>query len=109
MSSYLEKLMEESENGRVQSRHFEDEWLAENCPEVNLWLSCEQFREKSRILPTIMLFVEDGRLKACLSDKDRRKVAFMTFESVDVLWETLESKFVEGDLDWRKVKEERRR
>lgn len=109
MSSYLEKLMEESENGRVQSRNFEDPWLEENCPEVALWMSCERFREKSRILPTIMLFVEDGRLKACLSDKERKKVAFMTFESVETLWESLEAKFVQGDLDWRKVKEDRRR
>lgn len=50
---------------------------------------------------SVTVFVEDGRLKAALNDRDLGVVAFVTGESLMDLFSTVERSLVEDCLDWR--------
>jgi hypothetical protein len=69
---------------------------------------CQAFWEdetgkRTRRTPgTVVLFVEDGRLKACVNDKDLNRVAFYTFDGPDTFWKQLEGVMAADKLDWRK-------
>lgn len=55
----------------------------------------------SRETGTVLIFVEDGVLKACASNRDSGHVAFVASQTVADLWGKLE-KGIDGDsLDWR--------
>ena len=57
---------------------------------------------KPRKPGTFLLFTDAGRWKACIHDKDARTACFVTGESVDSLFQSMEVGLAEGTLDWRK-------
>lgn len=59
---------------------------------------------KPRQLPTLMLFAEDGYVKACLNDRDLGRVAFVSAASVGGLFLSLEEGLQGSTLDWRPSK-----
>lgn len=57
----------------------------------------------SRETGTLLLFVQDGCLKACLSDRDAHLVAFASAASLGGLLAALERGLVADTLDWRRT------
>lgn len=50
---------------------------------------------------TVLVFLQDGVLKACLRDRNRPAVGFVAGVSWEGLFESLEAALVSGKLDWR--------
>jgi hypothetical protein len=55
----------------------------------------------SRIPGSLVLFVEEGRLKMCLSDRAQGTVAFLTGQEVLGLLDGCEAQLRDGTGDWR--------
>lgn len=69
-----------------------------------LWsfLTATAFPDGDRRQPgTILLFLDQGRLKACLSDRECSEVAFVTGSTPESLLERVEVGLASCDLDWR--------
>lgn len=58
---------------------------------------------------SLVLFVEAGRLKACLSDKDQHLVGFVSAATWLGLLAAVEQGLEEGTIDWRASRETKRR
>ena len=101
MSSPLDRLYESRAGSNGKAPEFHDEQLAEQCPDVHQWLSCEEWNGKPRQLPTITLFVDDGRLKCCLSDRETEQTAFWTFQTAFGVFRELQDAFAGENLDWK--------
>jgi len=52
---------------------------------------------------TLLLFVDQGLLKACLSDRDVQEVTFVSASSLEGILDRLEGGLREGALEWRKA------
>lgn len=55
----------------------------------------------ARDVSAISLFVEDGRWKGALNDKDLRRSAYVTADSPQAVLLTLEDGLRSNQLDWR--------
>jgi len=58
---------------------------------------------------TIVVFVEDGMFKACLSDKDSGTSLWASCRSFDDLLEALEARLTDDRPDWRKARQKGKR
>jgi len=77
--------------------------FAETYPCLFEYLTVTQWEDKTpRESSTLLLFVDDGRFKACLTDKDSGRYVFLTAGSVEALLNALEVGLVDDQLDWRK-------
>jgi hypothetical protein len=54
-----------------------------------------------RVTGTVMVFVEQGRVKAWVHDRDNERQAFITGQSPDDLLAVLNDSLEADDLDWR--------
>ena len=73
------------------------------------YLSVSAFDDgQPRETSTLMLFVEDGFLKACLSDREEGCVAFFSGDSLEGLLESVEGALQDGSADWRMSRKKRR-
>ena len=54
---------------------------------------------------TIMLFADDGKLKAVITDRAQSLVAFFTISEPTLLWDELNEALLGDSLDWRVKKE----
>lgn len=75
-------------------------------PDLVEFLTLMRFSDGTTREPgTLMVFLQEGRLKYCLSDKAEGRVAFRCFDSLHGLLEAIEEDIREGTLDWRKSRE----
>jgi hypothetical protein len=74
----------------------------ESCyPALHDFLCVTNVRGKDRRTGSLSLFVEDGRVKAALNDREEGMVAFVSGKSVLELAGSLEKGLQTGTLDWR--------
>ena len=59
----------------------------------------------SREVSTLLLFVEGGRWKACLSERSTGRVGFLSQDTLAGLLISLEGHLVAEDLDWRQSRQ----
>lgn len=82
-----------------------DEVLLGWLPNVHEWLTEKQWHDgKKRETTTLMVVVEDGRWKCWVHDRDSKRSAWVTADAWEALWEVLERKLRDNDLEWRKDK-----
>ncbi len=78
-------------------------WADEH-PFLAAFLSKTTYEDSSpRKTGTLLVFVDQGALKACLSDRDVSEVAFISSGSFEALLDALEQGLREGELEWRKA------
>jgi hypothetical protein len=71
-------------------------------PALVEFLHCEAWPDGSRRQTgTLLVFVDEGRLKACLSDRDQALVGFVTGESLEGLIRAVEEGLQGDHVDWR--------
>lgn len=58
---------------------------------------------------TLLIFADEGRLKACLSDRDQMLVGFVTGGSLMELLAAAEAALRQDSVDWRASRENGRR
>jgi hypothetical protein len=80
----------------------------ESAEELRRWPALLEFLEAelwpdgtSRVAGTLLVFVERGKLKACLSDRDQGLVCFVTAASVVDLVDAAEKTLEGSNGDWR--------
>jgi hypothetical protein len=56
----------------------------------------------ARRTSTLLVFLHEGTLKACLRDRDSDETAWVTADSLAGLLDALEAGLQEGRLDWRR-------
>lgn len=56
---------------------------------------------KPRVTTTVLVFAEDGKLKAAVHDRDGHRSAFVSGDTWDGLWGALETALKEDLLGWR--------
>lgn len=71
-------------------------------------LALKKFEGETRELGSISLFAEQGRLKACVSDKDNGQVAFITLEELDTAFQEIEEALQNDSLTWREMKQKKK-
>lgn len=97
-------------SGSVAGTKFDDEAGWKKFPSVIEFLSTTEWGPNEPRLPgTVLLFVDEGRLKACLTDKDSGMVAFATLTALSSCLQELEALLGKDQLDWRKSKWEQAR
>lgn len=57
---------------------------------------------EKRATGTLLVFVDDGKWKACLSDRDGGRVAFVSASTAKGLLDASEAGLDAGTLDWRR-------
>lgn len=84
--------------------------LLKEFPTLCDYLSIERFDDGApRETLTLLVFVEDGSLKVCASDREEGLVTFLTAGSLEALFAALEAGLCEGGLDWRRSRGKQRR
>jgi len=76
--------------------------FAKRFPCLHEWLTLDQWEDGTARAPsTLMLFLDDGRPKGCLSDRDEGKVAFVAAWTFTDVLTALEEGLLADSLDWR--------
>lgn len=75
------------------------------CPALVEFLSCEVWPDGTERKPgTLLLFVDQGKAKACLSDRDQGLVLFFTVDCLATLLEAADDVLKDESADWRPAK-----
>lgn len=104
MAQYLHKPRLGGSDG-VSDRAVAAQDFPEQLGALGEFLTLTEWEDGSkRATGSVTIFCEDGVLKACLSDKTDRCVAFVSGGSWCLLLNALEEGIREGTLDWRRSK-----
>lgn len=77
---------------------FEKEW-----PYLSAFMSSTSWDDGTiRETGTLLLFVQEGYLKACINDRALDRSAFVTGPSINCLFDLVEAGLEQDSLDWRK-------
>jgi len=76
-------------------------------PALAEFLSLSRWEDgEARETGSVTVFVDAGMWKACLSDKDGKRVAFLSARTPEGLFEALEEGLQADRLDWRAQREQ---
>lgn len=71
-------------------------------PSIVEFVSVAEWPDGERRIPgSLVLFVEDGRVKACLNDKDQGAVCFVAARGLMEVMDAAETILCNGTGDWR--------
>lgn len=102
MASYLRKPVDSDGEGPLLNLVDESEW-AEAHPALTEYLTATRYADGTQREPaSCIVFVEGGRWKACLNDKDTQQTGWCSAGAFEELWDTLECALAAGTLDWRR-------
>lgn len=78
-------------------------------PRLHAHLTQGRHEDRSlRITSTLLMFLEDGRMKLALHDRDQHQIAFLTVPALPEGFALLERKLSENTLEWKPKKEFRK-
>lgn len=78
-----------------------DDWKGEY-PNLTDMLLCTKWDDATfRTTSTLLVFVEDGVLKACLNDRHYNRSAFFTSDTMESLVVKIELALTNGTVEWR--------
>jgi len=80
---------------------------AEHWPVLVEFLNLQKFVDGSpRLTGTLLVFVQDGMLKAMLKDREEGLIGFKSYDSLDGLLDALENDLRDDLVDWRKERDQ---
>jgi len=92
-------------SGASANEPFQDDAAWKKFPSVVEFLTVTEWGPEEKRKPgTVLLFVDGGRLKCCLTDKDANLVAFTSLDSLSGCLAELEALLARDQLDWRQSK-----
>jgi len=81
---------------------FNDTSFQKLFPNLHEMLTATQYADNQpRTTSTLLLFCEGGVLRGCLNDRDNNRSSFLTAETIDDLFSTIESALASGRVEWR--------
>lgn len=85
-----------------QMRLREESQFGDAYPSLWEWLADARWDDGSpRTTATLLLFVEEGRWKLCLHDRDASRTAFLSGETPEAALRSLEAALASEGLEWR--------
>lgn len=82
-------------------------YFARTFPCLHEWLTLEAWDDGApRVTSSLTLFLDEGRVKACLSDRHQQRVAFVSGWTVSDALAALEEGLLGLSLDWRPGRKE---
>lgn len=80
----------------------DDPWMASTYPTLWEWLTSAKYEDGApRQTLSLTVFAEEGRVKACLSDRDNERVAFVTGDTMEGMLAAAERALRDDTADWR--------
>lgn len=74
------------------------------CPAVTEYLSSDKYPDgAARERSVLSVFIEDGRVKACLNDRDAGRTLWRSADGVEDCVMAIECAIVDGTADWRRA------
>jgi len=99
--SFLKKVTDQHGVGGVPGRLT---GVLVECPAVTEYLSASKYEDgRPRERAVLSFFVEDGKCKACLNDRDAGETLWRSAEGFEDCLILLETAIVDGTADWRKA------
>lgn len=93
------------EEDKVSLTKWIDSEFEKDYPWLFAFLTAELWEDKSaRATGTLLLFTQDGYLKACVNDRDLNRSCFVSAPSLTLLFDLIEDGLAEDHLEWRKKK-----
>jgi hypothetical protein len=78
-----------------------DGWY-QQCPATREYLELTQWEDGSPRQPsTVTIFVEHGLVKLCLHDRDQNRSCWVSGDSFEAAWASLEDGLAAGNVEWR--------
>jgi len=101
----LKKPELKSEEEKVVLTKWMDQEFEKDYPNLFAFLTGDRWDDgTARATGTLLLFTQDGYLKACLNDRALDRSCFVTGPSLTLLFDVAEDGLAEDLLDWRQRK-----
>jgi len=100
-STALDRICQETEVGGSEFDHVEVPGFHERFPNLADVLFSKQHRGSPREPGKLVMFVDDARVKVCITCPTENVKAFVTIASPQTLCEELEDGLLKGTFDWR--------
>lgn len=101
MSEWVRKNGKEPGGGKQPPSKADEAWMLKH-PALVEFMTLEAFDDgQLRQTTTVLLFSESGVYKACVSDRDGGRVAFVTAGGLVSLLDAVEAGLQQSSLDWR--------
>jgi hypothetical protein len=79
------------------------EELAKDCPALYEYLTLNRFPDGGeRQVATLVLFIEEGRWKGCLSDRETDRTLWKVGDTLGDLLLSMDQEIQEGSAGWRR-------
>lgn len=102
LMSYVKRLTGSSKNGMAVAVPNDEQMQAEY-PALWEHLTSTRYDDgKPRKTMSMTLFCEEGKMKACLTDRDSSYVAFVSGDGLFDLLRVVEEALATGNVEWRK-------
>lgn len=89
-------------NGERLGELLIDSDFTEEHPTLVEYLTLEKYEDDTpRLTSTLLIFMDKGVLKLCLSDRETNRTAFVTSPTVEGAFRILEEGLRDDTLDWR--------
>lgn len=105
MSASFVRRPSSSEAGAAPTAAASDPVFQSRCPALWEYMTLTAWEDGSDRQPaTLILLVEEGRWKGCVSDRAAGRVGWRSHETLAGLLEALEAALASDSMDWRKAK-----
>lgn len=84
-------------NGRAGT----DEYLEQKAPTLFELMTVTELAGKKIRPVTLIVFAEDGRFKVCVNDRETGRVAFVTLDTCEDVFEHLDARLDACEVEWR--------
>lgn len=99
--SFLTRVVEAGSGGGPPGR---TTGVLVECPAVTEYLSASTYPDgQARERAVLSCFIEDGRVKVCLNDRDTGRTLWRSGDGVEDCLILLETAIVDGTADWRRA------
>lgn len=99
--SFLTKIVEGGGGGGAPGR---TTGVLVDCPAVTEYLSASSYPDGTqRERAVLSCFIEDGRVKVCLNDRDTGRTLWRSGDGIEDCLILLETAIVDGTADWRRA------
>lgn len=104
----LKRVERHAAGAEVHGREADDPWVSGTFPSLWEYLSVSAWPDGgARVTATVTVFVEGGRVKVCLSDRENDRSAWSTGETLEEAVLSLESALASDTVEWRFKPQER--